>query len=318
MMAQLTSFMSANNNFMKENNRWRSENEEKMSFTGKSRGFVFLQKAELREKDLIIHDDMIVFTAALAAVRWYADPASVNCSRRKQTRNRTAADGSQNGVVYFSRGKHLWWGPFQGNANPPRRASQPILSGWPTLANKQHYPEEGASGGLHAARYLGGGNSWSGVIKIRQKVPSLTILWKARTWVRWSPLELIPWIGYKRYKLLRYLTGQGRSPYGTLSNVPDYTGSQIHVERSRWKNNKRAHENWRYYRSSPVKIKIFPFLSLDYSKKIYRNWVCWEKKMKSLLGFFGCILVSLRLFIGKGKTRLSVPIATLSYSHRVI
>ncbi len=164
------------------------------------------------------------------------NPASVNCLQKGNRHEiRTAADGSQNGVCIFPDGSTCdEWAYFRGECKPTTMSkSTPSILAEPTLATSTNYPAEGASGG-----YMPPGTSeavigWSGVIKSTAKGAQFDDYFERHDLgqvITFGIDSMDPAIKVQIAALRD--SGKVVHLYGTLlSNVPDYNGSQIQVER---------------------------------------------------------------------------------------
>ena len=153
------------------------------------------------------------------------NPASVYC---EQTGNkleiRTAADGSQNGICVFPDGSTCdEWAYYRGECGPVTQKS-------PTLAMTV---EEQASGG-----YMPPGTSeeiadWWGVIKSTESGAQYDVYFERQDFgqIIYFGIDSMDPAVKSQIKTLRD-SGKIVHLYGTLlSNVPDYNGSQIQVDR---------------------------------------------------------------------------------------
>jgi hypothetical protein len=165
-----------------------------------------------------------------------ANPASVYCTQQgNKLEIRTAADGSQNGVCVFPDGKTCdEWAYFRGECGPAQQKSPiPATTIQATTEASGGGPGENASGG-----YMPPGTSeeiadWWGVIKstptgaqfddyfVRQDLGQI---------INFGIDSLDPAV--RAQIVAQRGSGKIVHLYGTLfSNVPDYNGSQIQVDR---------------------------------------------------------------------------------------
>ena len=158
------------------------------------------------------------------------NPASVYCEQNGNTLEiRTAADGSQSGVCVFPDGSTCdEWAYFRGECGP---AAQ--ISPTPAMTVEATTEASGGKGG-----YMPPGTSetiadWRGVIKSTE--PGLQYddyfeLWTNGQIIYFGIDSMDPAV-QAQIEALRN-SGKTVHLYGTLfSNVPDYNGSQIQVDR---------------------------------------------------------------------------------------
>ena len=171
------------------------------------------------------------------------NPASVYCEQNgNKLEIHTAADGSQNGVCIFPDGSTCdEWSYFRGECGPAAQPGlTPVVTGEPTLNASGGGP--GGSGGTEgnngAGGYMPPGASeeiadWRGVIKSTgpgAQYDDYFELWTNGQIIYFGIDSMDPVVQAQ----IAALRDSGRIVhlYGTLfSNVPDYNGSQIEVDR---------------------------------------------------------------------------------------
>ncbi len=164
------------------------------------------------------------------------NPASVYCTQQgNKLEIRTVADGSQSGVCVFPDGSTCdEWAYFRGECGPAAQKSQtpaPAVEATSTASGGDR--EENASGG-----YMPPGTSeeiadWRGVIKSTEpgaQYDDYFELWTNGQIIYFGIDSMDPVVQAQ----IRALRDSGKIVhlYGTLfSNVPDYNGSQVQVDR---------------------------------------------------------------------------------------
>jgi hypothetical protein len=162
------------------------------------------------------------------------NPASVYCTKTgNKLEIRTAADGSQNGLCVFPDGSTCdEWAYFRGECGLAQQKSlTPAIE-----ATKE--ASSGDPGGNAAGGYMAPGTTeeiadWRGVIKSTQpgtQYDDYFELWTNGQIIYFGIDSTDPAV-QAQIKTLRD-SGKVVKLYGTLlSNVPDYNGSQVQVER---------------------------------------------------------------------------------------
>jgi putative hemolysin len=170
------------------------------------------------------------------------NPASVYCEQQgNKLEIRTAADGSQNGVCVFPDGSTCdEWAYFRGECGPAAQES-------PTPAMTIESTTEASGGGPGGSNNSGGNASggymppgttdeiadWRGVIKSTEpgsQYDDYFELWTNGQMIYFGIDSMDP-VVQAQIEALRD-SGKIVHLYGTLlSNVPDYNGSQIQVDR---------------------------------------------------------------------------------------
>ena len=163
------------------------------------------------------------------------NPASVYCTQKGyKLETRTAADGSQNGVCIFPDGSTCdEWAYFRGACGPAAQASPTPATVPESTPEARGGPGGNASGGYKPPETAEELADWWGVIKSTQPGAQFDDYFERRD------LRQIIYFGIdsmdpavkSQIKALRD-SGKIVHLYGTLlSNVPDYNGSQIQVDR---------------------------------------------------------------------------------------
>jgi putative hemolysin len=164
------------------------------------------------------------------------NPASVYCEQNgNKLEIQTASDGSQNGICTFPDGSECdEWAYFRGECGPSAQASPiPAMTVEATTQASSGNTEENASGG-----YMPPGTSeeianWRGVIKSTEpgaQYDDYFELWTNGQIIYFGIDSMDPTVQAQ----IEALRDSGRIVHlsGTLfSNVPDYNGSQIQVDR---------------------------------------------------------------------------------------
>ena len=162
------------------------------------------------------------------------NPASVYC---EQTGNKhelqTASDGSQPGICTFPDGSTCEeWAYFRGECGPAAQNPTPAMTAETTA------DASGGTGGDGSGGYMPPGTSeeiadWRGVIKSTEpgaQYDDYFELWTNGQIIYFGIDSMDPAV-QEQIKALRN-SGKIVHLYGTLfSNVPDYNGSQVQVER---------------------------------------------------------------------------------------
>ena len=164
------------------------------------------------------------------------NPASVYCEQNgNKLEIRTAADGSQNGVCVFPDGSTCdEWAYYRGECGPAAQKS-------PTPAMTVEATTEASGGGtggiclrrLHATRYHRKIADWWGVIKSTEPGAQYDDYFERQDLgqIIYFGIDSMDPAVQAQIKALRD-SGKIVHLYGTLlSNVPDYNGSQIQVDR---------------------------------------------------------------------------------------
>jgi len=165
------------------------------------------------------------------------NPASVYCEQNGNTLEiRTAADGSQSGVCVFPDGTTCdEWAYFRGECSPAAQKSPtPAMTVQATATAGGGNPEDTSSGG-----YMPPGTSekiagWWGVIKSTEPGAQYDDYFERQDLGQQFIYFGIDSIDPAVQAQIEELRDSGRivNLYGTLlSNVPDYNGSQIQVDR---------------------------------------------------------------------------------------
>jgi putative hemolysin len=164
------------------------------------------------------------------------NPASVYCTQNGNKHEiRTAADGSQNGICVFPDGNTCdEWAYFRGECGlAPQKSPTPAMVVKATTESRGGSPGENASGGFMAPGTTEELTDWWGVIKSTQPGAQYDDYFERQD------LGQIIYFGIDskdpavqtQIKALRD-SGKIVHLYGTLlSNVPDYNGSQVLVDR---------------------------------------------------------------------------------------
>jgi putative hemolysin len=164
------------------------------------------------------------------------NPASVYCEQNgNKLEIHTAADGSQSGVCVFPDGSTCdEWAYFRGECGlAAQKSPTPAIVVEATSTASVGNPEENASGG-----YMPPGTSeeiadWRGVIKSTQpgaQYDDYFELWTNGQIIYFGIDSMDPAV-QAQIEALRD-SGKIVNLYGTLlSNVPDYNGSQVQVDR---------------------------------------------------------------------------------------
>jgi putative hemolysin len=169
------------------------------------------------------------------------NPASVYCEQNGNTSEiRTAADGSQSGVCIFPDGSTCdEWAYFRGECGPAIQTSPtPATTVEATLNASGGGPGGGGSSGDGSGGYMPPGTSeaiadWRGVIKSTEpgaQFDDYFELWTNGQIIYFGIDSLDPAVQAQ----IEALRDSGRIVHlnGTLfSNVPDYNGSQVQVDR---------------------------------------------------------------------------------------
>jgi hypothetical protein len=162
------------------------------------------------------------------------NPASVYCTQEgNKLEIRTAADGSQNGICVFPDGSTCdEWAYFRGECGLAQQKS-------PTPAiEATNEANSGGPGGNASGGYMPAGTAeeiadWRGVIKSTQpgaQYDDYFELWTNEQIIYFGIDSTDPAV-QAQIKTLRD-SGKIVHLYGTLlSNVPDYNGSQVQVDR---------------------------------------------------------------------------------------
>ncbi len=171
-----------------------------------------------------------------------ANPASVYCEQNgNKLEIRTAPDGTQSGVCVFPDGSTCdEWAYFRGKCGPAQ-----LKSPTPTMAGEATTEASGGgpggsnnSGGNASGGYMPPGTTeeiadWRGVIKSTQpgaQYDDYFELWTNGQIIHFGIDSMDPAV-QAQIKALRD-SGKIVHLYGTLfSNVPDYNGSQVRVDR---------------------------------------------------------------------------------------
>jgi putative hemolysin len=164
------------------------------------------------------------------------NPASVYCTQNgNKLEIQTASDGSQNGICVFPDGSTCdEWAYFRGECGlAPQKSPTPAIVVEATSTASGGNTEENASGG-----YMPPGTSeaiadWRGVIKSTEpgsQYDDYFELWTNGQIIYFGIDSMDPAV-QAQIKTLRD-SGKIVHLYGTLlSNVPDYNGSQVQVDR---------------------------------------------------------------------------------------
>jgi len=170
------------------------------------------------------------------------NPASVYCEQNgNKLEIRTAADGSQNGVCVFPDGSTCdEWAYFRGECGPAQqKGPTPAMAGEATTEasggspGESNYSGENASGGYMPPGTTEEFTDWWGVIKSTQPGAQYDDYFERRDLgqiIYFGIDSLDPAVKSQIFALRD--SGKIVHLYGTLlSNVPDYNGSQVQVDR---------------------------------------------------------------------------------------
>ena len=170
------------------------------------------------------------------------NPASINCTQNgNKLEIRTAADGSQNGICVFPDGSTCdEWAYFRGECGPAAQTSPtPVMTVEATAEASGGGPGgSNNSGGNASGGYMPPGTSeaiadWRGVIKSTEpgsQYDDYFELWTNGQIIYFGIDSMDPAVKSQIVALRN--SGKIVHLYGTLfSNVPDYNGSQIQVDR---------------------------------------------------------------------------------------
>ena len=164
------------------------------------------------------------------------NPASVNCEQNgNKLEIRTAADGSQSGICVFPDGSTCEeWAYFRGECGPAAQKS-PIPSMEVEISTKESGGTEGnnGSGGYMAPGTAEEFSNWWGIIKSTEPGAQYDDYFERQDLggVIFFGIDSMDPVVQEQIKSLRD-SGKIVHLNGTLlSNVPDYNGSQVQVDR---------------------------------------------------------------------------------------
>ena len=164
------------------------------------------------------------------------NPASVYCTQNgNKNEIRTAADGSQSGVCVFPDGNTCdEWVYYRGECGPAvQKNSTPTIPVVTTTETSSGGPEEQASGGYMPPGTTEEIADWWGVIKSTQPGAQYDDYFERQDLGQtiYFGIDSMDPAVKSRIEALRD-SGKVVHLYGTLlSNVPDYNGSQVQVDR---------------------------------------------------------------------------------------
>ena len=164
------------------------------------------------------------------------NPASVYCEQKgNELEIHTAADGSQSGICVFPDGSTCdEWAYYRGECGPAAQKSPtPAMAVEATAKASGGSPEGNPSGGYMPPGTTDEIADWRGVIKSTEpgsQYDDYFELWTNGQIIYFGIDSMDPAV-QAQIKALRD-SGKILHLYGTLfSNVPDYNGSQIQVDR---------------------------------------------------------------------------------------
>jgi hypothetical protein len=170
------------------------------------------------------------------------NPASVYCEQNgNKLEIQTASDGSQNGICVFPDGSTCdEWAYFRGDCGPAAQPSPtPAMTGEATIEASGGGPGgSGGTGGDGSGGYMPSGTTeeiadWRGVIKSTEpgaQYDDYFELWTNGQIIYFGIDSMDPTVQVQ----IEALRDSGKIVHlsGTLfSNVPDYNGSQVQVDR---------------------------------------------------------------------------------------
>ena len=164
------------------------------------------------------------------------NPASVYCTEKGNKHEiRTAADGSQNGICVFPDGSTCdEWAYFRGECGlTPQKILTPTITVENTKKASGGVTEEQASGGFMPPGTSEKLTDWWGVIKKTKSGAQYDDYFERQDLgqIIYFGIDFMDPAVQAQIKALRD-SGKIVHLYGTLlSNVPDYNGSQIQVDR---------------------------------------------------------------------------------------
>jgi putative hemolysin len=163
------------------------------------------------------------------------NPASVYCTQNGNNLEiRTAADGSQNGICIFPDGSACdEWAYYRGECGPvPQKSQTPAMASEATTGASDG-TEEQASGGYMSSGATEEITDWWGVIKSTEPGAQYDDYFERQDLgqIIYFGIDSMDSAVKSQIEALRN-SGKIVHLYGTLlSNVPDYNGSQIQVDR---------------------------------------------------------------------------------------
>jgi len=164
------------------------------------------------------------------------NPASVYCTQNgNKLEIRTAADGSQNGICVFPNGNTCdEWTYYRGECGQaPQKSSTPAIAIEATKKASGGDPGGNASGGYMPPGTKEKFSDWWGVIKSTQPGAQYDDYFERQDLgqIIYFGIDSLDSAVKSQIEVLRN-SGKIVHLYGTLlSNVPDYNGSQVQVER---------------------------------------------------------------------------------------